>query len=218
MMNPTNNTVDGLLQWLAESQRPLPPPQQPFSLPSDPGSVTMEALLGGNFSAPQQQQTQNNRDSSALLQFLQQGSGRSNNVLLDSSVAPLVQNPEDRRRSSLLVDTTAYAMRSQQQASARQAAKRKLNQRQEFFVLVKILLKVLKDNQDMDRLVRAKAIIAECTHRNRTGDTAFTNLQGSVESRLRRTVGEVYWTQAKDRITRARRVRGIPTTGVVAAV
>jgi len=229
-MNPTNNSVDGLLQWLAQSQQPLPPPQQPsYSLPTDlpgPGSVTMEALLAGNFSAPQPQQKQNNYDtSSALLQFLQQGPGRANNTL-DSSFAPLAQMPEERRGTPLLDTMNAmrgqYSQQQQQQAPVYQASgfptkKKGLNQRQEFFVLVKILLKVLKDNQDMDRLVRAKAIIAECTHRNRNGDSAFSNLQGSVESRLRRTVGEVYWSQAKDRITRARRVRGI-RHGVVAAV
>ena len=104
-------------------------------------------------------------------------------------------------------------------------ANKKLNQRQEFLVFVKILFGVLKAHQDTERLVRAKAVIAECTHRNRSGDAAFSNLQCSVESRLRQTVGEAYWSQAQDRVVRSKRLmaRGVirqqqQQEGVVAAV
>jgi len=225
-MNSSNASVDGLLQWLAHSQQPLPPP----------GSVTLEALLAGNFAAPRQHQPPSmNHDSSSFLQMFQQGSEQNGATnanphrftnVLGSSFAPLTQGPNERRRTSL-IDMSGMrapvAPSPMSRAAPVPLQKKGMNQRQEFFVLVKLLLKVLKDNQDTDRLVRAKSIIAECTHRNRNGDTAFANLQVSVELRLRRTVGEVYWSQAKDKVDRVRRRQGMiararQAQGVVAAV
>ena len=229
-MNPSNNaTVDNLIQWLAHSQRPLPSPPVFLPLRTDPGVVTIEALLSGRTFTPQpRQSTVENCQASSLIQFLQQRSSDASH--LSASVAPLVQD-HDCNGASLLQDhdctgasllQTVNALRGQVQHTpvhrvCSRSVQKGLNQRQEFFVLVKFLLKVLKDNEDMDRLVRAKAIIAECTHRNRNGDTAFSDLQASVQSRLRRTVGEVYWSQAKDLTDRARRSTGI-RQGVVAAV
>jgi hypothetical protein len=179
--------------------------------------VTIEAILSGRSFTPQpRQSTVENFQASSLIQFLQQRSGGASH--LSVSVAPQAQD-HDRHGASLL--ETVNAFRGQVQPTpvhrvGSRSVKKGLNQRQEFFVLVKFLLKALKDNEDMDRLVRAKAIIAECTHRNRNGDSAFSDLQASVQSRLRRTVGEVYWSQAMDMTDRVRRSKGIHQ-GVVAA-
>lgn len=218
-MNPSSNaTVDSLIQWLAHSQRPLLSPEALLPLRTDPGCVTIEELLSRRSFTPQPpQSTVENFQASSLIQFLQQRSGGANR--LSASFAPQAQD-HDRNGASLLETVNAFHGQVQQNPVHRvgpRSVKNRLNQRQEFFVLVKFLLKVLKDNEDMDRLVRAKAIIAECTHRNRNGDSAFTDLQASVQSRLRRTVGEVYWSQAKDLTDRVRRSTGI-SQGVVAAV
>ena len=198
-MNPmTNATVDNLIQWLAQSQQPLPPPRAPFPLSTDTRSVAVEALLAGDFAVAQPRRSAaQNSEASRLLQFLQSGLDGANQPFY--SVASQARYPSGRRSTSPFVTTPVASLR---------VKKKELNQRQEFFVLVKLLFRVLKDNQDMDRLVHVKAIIAECTHRNRSGDMAFSNLRVSVESRLRRTVGEVYWSQAKELTERVRRSRG----------
>ena len=43
----------------------------------------------------------------------------------------------------------------------------------------------------------AKAVVAECTRRNRMGDTDYMPLQAAVERRLRRSLGEVHWARAR---------------------
>jgi hypothetical protein len=75
---------------------------------------------------------------------------------------------------------------------------RKMNERQEFVAFIKVLFQYLKDNQDFKRLSQAKAIVAECTQRNRIGVAGYTELKQSTERRLRPVIGEVYWSQAKD--------------------
>ena len=205
----SNATVDSLIQWLAHSQQPLPPPPAPLPLLTAPRSVNIEALLAGTpFTPEPRQSTVEHFQALSLLQFLQQRSGG----------APVQNN--DRQVASMLNSLNSFRVQDHPAPIHRvgpRSIKKGFNQRQEFFLLVKFLLKVLKDNDDMDRLVRAKAIIAECTLRNRNGDSAFLDLQASVQSRLRRTVGEVYWSQAKDLIDRVRRSMGV-VQGVVAAV
>ena len=55
----------------------------------------------------------------------------------------------------------------------------------------------------MDRLnnsslkVRAKAIIAECTERNRRGIPEYTPLMSAVERRLKQSIGEIHWSRAQ---------------------
>jgi len=207
LMGPNGQAI---LDQLAAANSQPSVPVQPLlhSFPSDSGGVTVEALLNGSFIAQHQQQQQPafHHDPSPLFQLFQQ------NSMQNASTA----NPQQHQRVTDTLESN-FAPRAQGIKQATRASPpvlppvrrpstvKKLNQRQEFFVLVKVLFGVLKANRDTDRLVRAKAIIAECTHRNRTGDAAFSNLQGSVESRLRQTVGEVYWSQAKDRMDRSKR-------------
>ena len=70
-----------------------------------------------------------------------------------------------------------------------------LNERECFFIFVKILLKLMANNPSLRS--RAKAIIGECTKRNRMGDIDYVPLQDAVERRLKGCMGESYWTRAK---------------------
>ena len=46
--------------------------------------------------------------------------------------------------------------------------------------------------------VAAKAQIKECYEKNKSGDPQFKSLTISMKTRLRSTVGEVYWEKAHD--------------------
>lgn len=115
--------------------------------------------------------------------------------------------------------------------------RRRFNEREEFFIFVKILFRFLEkhaadDDDDAgtsnsNRLrQRAKAVVSECTRRNRMGETDYIPLTEAVERRLRPTVGEHYWTLAKDQLDLFMQQRGIrephstdsPTTFAVSAV
>lgn len=44
---------------------------------------------------------------------------------------------------------------------------------------------------------RAKAVITECTRKNRLGDLDYMPLQDAVERELKGSIGEMYWARAK---------------------
>ena len=44
----------------------------------------------------------------------------------------------------------------------------------------------------------AKAQIKECYEKNKSGDPQFRSLIKSMKTRLRSTVGEIYWKKAQD--------------------
>jgi len=75
--------------------------------------------------------------------------------------------------------------------------RRSLTEREKFLIFVKILFKFLDQTADPRLKPRAKAVVTECTRRNRLGDSEYTPLQDAVERRLRHSVGEFYWTRAK---------------------
>ncbi|CAB9528673.1 hypothetical protein SEMRO_2288_G322090.1 [Seminavis robusta] len=73
--------------------------------------------------------------------------------------------------------------------------------RKRFLVFMKVLLKCLKrdmtKNPQSARLYQhAKAIIADCTQRNRQKDPHYCPLPEAVERRLRPVVGEAQWKRA----------------------
>lgn len=81
---------------------------------------------------------------------------------------------------------------------------RRYNEREEFFIFVKILFRLMaKSNKkngqtSEDKLrQRAKSVVSECTRRNRLGDTDYVPLVDAIEQRLRPTVGERNWALAK---------------------
>jgi hypothetical protein len=74
-----------------------------------------------------------------------------------------------------------------------------MNQRQEFLLFVKLLFHFLK-TKERDGMLRrrAKAVVCECTYRNRMGHADFADLQYATSIRLHRIVGEGYWTLTQD--------------------
>jgi hypothetical protein len=62
--------------------------------------------------------------------------------------------------------------------------------------------------------MRVKAIVAECTVRNRRRDPDYLNLPQVVEARLRGIVGELYWTQAKDSVNEYIKRKGLQRTSM----
>jgi len=71
------------------------------------------------------------------------------------------------------------------------------NERKMFLVFVKVLLKYLEKTNDDSLQTRAKAVIAECTMRNRNGDSDYLCLQAAVERRLQLCLGKWHWDRAQ---------------------
>ncbi|KAG7346482.1 hypothetical protein IV203_005550 [Nitzschia inconspicua] len=70
-------------------------------------------------------------------------------------------------------------------------------QKRRFAVFVKILFRELDRSEDRAELREvAKAIVLDCTRRNRLGDPAYRPLMNAVDQRLRRHVGETHWRRA----------------------
>ena len=74
---------------------------------------------------------------------------------------------------------------------------RVLGERELFLIFIKILFKCIERCSNGLLRQRAKAIVTECTRRNRMGDSNFSPLQDAVEARLKDIVGDMYWNQAK---------------------
>jgi len=70
--------------------------------------------------------------------------------------------------------------------------------RKRFLVFMKVLLKILRrDSLKHPQLyTEAKAIVADCTRRNRYKDPQYCPLPEAVERRLRPMVGEAQWKRA----------------------
>jgi hypothetical protein len=73
---------------------------------------------------------------------------------------------------------------------------RTLNDREKFFLFVKLLLRFL-EKVDARLVGRVKAVVAECTMRNRQGHVDFIPLVETTERRLQGVVGDRYYLQAK---------------------
>jgi hypothetical protein len=78
-----------------------------------------------------------------------------------------------------------------------QAKNTDFNERNEFLAFIKVLLHLLKNNQETARLHHAKKIIAECVLKNQNGNANFVVWKNSVDQRLRFVVGDGYWCQAQ---------------------
>jgi hypothetical protein len=85
----------------------------------------------------------------------------------------------------------------QMRARSAGAVHRVLGERELFLIFIKILFKCIERSSNGRLRQRAKAIVTECTRRNRMGDSNFSPLQDAVETRLKDIVGDMYWNQAK---------------------
>ena len=79
-----------------------------------------------------------------------------------------------------------------------QSQQQQQQQKRQFLVFIKILFKILDQNHDVtvEKREAARAIVADCTRRNRLGDPAFIPLMAAVDARLRRHLGEQHWRKA----------------------
>lgn len=87
---------------------------------------------------------------------------------------------------------------------------RRLNQRQEFILFVKLLFHFL-ETKELDGVLRrrAKAAVYECIYLSRMEHADYTRLQHAVSRRLRRIVGEGYWTLTQDYLDEYIQKRGL---------
>jgi len=99
--------------------------------------------------------------------------------------------------------------------SARSRRRRRLTEREHFLIFVKILFKCIDQPGDPRLRPRAKATVTECTQRNRMGDANYQPLQEAMETRLRKTVGELHWARAKLCFDQYCRKHGIENTAAV---
>ena len=91
---------------------------------------------------------------------------------------------------------------------------RRISNRAKCLVFVKILLTYLETTAgntglQSDLSQRAKAIVLDCTRRNRMGDQKFIPLKEALELRLRQCVGELHWIRAKQYFDKFCRRKGI---------
>lgn len=86
---------------------------------------------------------------------------------------------------------------------------RQLSDREIFILFVKILIGCLERTESRAFCNRVRAIVSECTKRNRLGDASYTPLQEAIEARLRRVVGERHWSKAKTHCDLYCRKRGL---------
>jgi hypothetical protein len=97
-----------------------------------------------------------------------------------------------------LIDDANGRAQQQRQQKLQFPAPRVLGSRDSFLIFIKILFKCIERSSNTGRLrQRAKAIVSECTRRNRVGDSNYSTLQVAVENRLKNIVGEMFWNQAK---------------------
>ena len=69
--------------------------------------------------------------------------------------------------------------------------------RNKFLLFIKIFFKYIEKTKMESIRRQAKAIVAECTYRNRQGDPEYMPLQDAIETRLRHCVGEIHWSRAQ---------------------
>ena len=74
---------------------------------------------------------------------------------------------------------------------------RYLNEREQFLLFIKVLFRYLEHSNKPQLRRKAKAIVLECTRRNRFGETAYQPLKNAIELRLRPLVGQELYLSVK---------------------
>jgi hypothetical protein len=81
------------------------------------------------------------------------------------------------------------------------ALRRPLNDREQFLMFVKIVFRLLDENNALNTndpiKRRVKAVIAECTLKNRNNDSDYVPLSSAVERRLEPILQHQIWNKAK---------------------
>jgi len=73
-------------------------------------------------------------------------------------------------------------------------SRRLLGEREKFLLFVKVIFRYLEKSNNKRLHQQAKAIVFECTRRNRMGDSNYASLRDAVETRLRYLLGDDAWT------------------------
>ena len=112
----------------------------------------------------------------------------------DVSLPPPLPSETSISAAAVPTETGQMAHHHQQQQQRQQPQ----HQKRQFLLFVKILFKILDQNHDVSAEKRqaARAIVADCTRRNRLGDPACTPLMAAVDARLRQHLGEQHWRRA----------------------
>ena len=126
------------------------------------------------------------------------------NVALSSTVTGVVPREYPLSREPISVALSSPSSRmdfmepSPLMMSQRGAPRDPSRQRRrvEFALLVKILLKILLDEQETNLYHQVRLSISTCTHRNRMGDPSFMPLEEVLEAHLWLMVGDTYWDRA----------------------
>jgi hypothetical protein len=69
-------------------------------------------------------------------------------------------------------------------------------ERENFLLFIKILFKLLEEDNDPPTRSRAQRIVMECRRRNQQGDPNYTPLMDGIERHLRVFVGEAKWRRS----------------------
>jgi len=72
----------------------------------------------------------------------------------------------------------------------------KLDDQQTFLLFVKISLLYVGRTNDAQLKRAFRATISKCTYENRKGNPDYVPLQRTVETRLRKVLGEIHWNNA----------------------
>lgn len=197
--NSSNANTNLFQQQLRQQQLANSNSLQNQSLPAN------LANLLGNQQQQQPQATQRHSLSLAGLDVgfvpqqrqhsLSLGTSRRNSIA-DTNVNALLAlqqlSQQQQSRNSTIVNTNGNgSLGSKPTAVGKKTQK-------DFLLFIKILLKCLTTTQNQLLKERTKAIVSECTKRNRLGDPAYMPLQTAVEVRLRPLVGEQLWTRAEN--------------------
>jgi len=86
----------------------------------------------------------------------------------------------------------------QQQSSQPSASPQEQKSRKErFLMFTRVLMKYL-EQKDPTMHGRAKEVIRQCAKKNKEGDPNFASLSASMQSHLKKLVGETYWKKAQE--------------------
>ena len=97
--------------------------------------------------------------------------------------------------SSYARQSTLHVHSSSNSTSTNSSNSLDVQQKKRFLLFIKILFKSLEQAPPELRDV-AKAIVSDCTRRNRLGDPSYVPLMDAIDRRLRGHVGEVHWRRA----------------------
>ncbi|KAL7428759.1 hypothetical protein ACHAXH_000896 [Discostella pseudostelligera] len=109
------------------------------------------------------------------------GGGGSSGATNSSSAAMAVSGGGERGREGTMVQLTDQEKK----------------EKERFLIFTRVLMKYLEQRDPQMHLL-AKTQIKECYEKNKAGDPAFRSLTTSMNTRLRATVGDVYWKKAQD--------------------